>query len=100
QFSGGHPAEIVRRHEVSPFRAASHVGRRHVARPLPRRSDVPLSSAGFARATDSLGEASEGGRSPPPSTQVKWNTTILSSVISRTAWAGPSLPNPESLRPP
>ena len=30
----------------------------------------------------------------------RWNTTILSSVISLIAYAGPSLPNPDSLRPP
>src|SRR6266540_297525 len=32
-----------------------------------RRGSAPLSNAGFAGATKSWGEVSEGGRSPPPS---------------------------------
>src|SRR2546422_357160 len=37
---------------------------------------------------------------PLSSQDERWNTTILSSVISLIAYAGPSLPNPDSLSPP
>src|SRR6266852_377070 len=58
-----------------------------------RRGRVPLSSAGFAGATNPGGEVSEGGRSPPPSGT--YREYASRAAVGRRLAAGPfSAPSP------
>jgi hypothetical protein len=51
--------------------------------------------------TASIGDCSaRGGRQPPIPGAQRWMTTRRSSVISRTAYAGPSFVFPEAFTPP